>query len=84
VSGPAVRAIALQQVASVAQAVRVPVVGMGGIESGRDAADFLQAGASAIAVGTASFRDPGAGTRIANELRTVSGRERDFLPAGAR
>jgi len=84
VSGPAVRAIALQQVASVAQAVSIPVVGMGGIESGRDAADFLRAGASAIAVGTASFRDPGAGSRIAAELRAVSGRERDFLPAGAR
>jgi len=84
VSGPAVRAIALQQVASVAQAVRVPVVGMGGIESGRDAADFLRAGASAVAVGTASFRDPGAGSRIAAELRAVSGRERDFLPLGAR
>jgi dihydroorotate dehydrogenase (NAD+) catalytic subunit len=84
VSGPAVRAIALQQVASVAQVVRIPVVGMGGIESGRDAADFLRAGASAIAVGTASFRDPGAGSRIAAELQTVSGRERDFLPAGAR
>jgi dihydroorotate dehydrogenase (NAD+) catalytic subunit len=84
VSGPAVRAIALQQVASVAQVVKVPVVGMGGIESGRDAADFLGAGASAIAVGTASFRDPAAGTRIANELRAVSGRERDFLPAAAR
>jgi dihydroorotate dehydrogenase (NAD+) catalytic subunit len=83
VSGPAVRAIALQQVASVAQAVRIPVVGMGGIESGRDAADFLRAGASAVAVGTASFRDPGAGSRIAAELRAVSGRERDFLPAGA-
>ena len=83
VSGPAVRAIALQQVASVAQTVRIPVVGMGGIESGRDAADFLRAGASAIAVGTASFRDPGAGSRIASELRGVSGRERDFLPAGA-
>jgi dihydroorotate dehydrogenase (NAD+) catalytic subunit len=83
VSGPAVRAIALQQVASVSQAVKIPVVGMGGIESGRDAADFLRAGAAAVAVGTASFRDPGAGTRIANELRAVSGRERDFLPAGA-
>ena len=84
VSGPAVRAIALQQVASVAQAVRIPVIGMGGIESGRDAADFLRAGAFAIAVGTASFRDPAAGTRIAAELRAVSGRERDFLPAAAR
>lgn len=84
VSGPAVRAVAIQQVASVAQAVRIPVVGMGGIESGRDASDFLRAGASAVAVGTASFRDPAAGSRIAAELRGVSGRERDFLPAAAR
>jgi dihydroorotate dehydrogenase (NAD+) catalytic subunit len=84
VSGPAVRAIALQQVASVSQAVHIPVVGMGGIESGRDAADLLRAGASAVAVGTASFRDPAAGSRISAELRAVSGRERDFLPAGAR
>jgi dihydroorotate dehydrogenase (NAD+) catalytic subunit len=84
VSGPAVRAIGLQQVASVSQAVRVPVVGMGGIESGRDAADFLRAGASAVAVGTASFRDPGAGSRISAELHAVSGQERDFLPASAR
>jgi dihydroorotate dehydrogenase (NAD+) catalytic subunit len=83
VSGPAVRAIALQQVASIADSVRIPVVGMGGIECGRDAADFLRAGATAIAVGTASFRDPAAGTRIAAELHAVSGRERDFLPAGA-
>jgi dihydroorotate dehydrogenase (NAD+) catalytic subunit len=83
VSGPAVRAIALQQVASVAQAVLVPVVGMGGIESGRDAADFLRAGASAVAVGTASFRDPAAGSRISAELQSVSRQERDFLPASA-
>ena len=84
VSGPAVRAIALQQVASVVQAVRIPVVGMGGIESGRDASDFLRAGATAVAVGTASFRDPEAGSRIAAELRTVSAGERDFFPAAAR
>ena len=83
VSGPAVRAIALQQVASVSQAVRVPVIGMGGIESGRDAADFLRAGATCVAVGTASFRDPAAGARIASELRSVYPRERDFLPSGA-
>ena len=84
VSGPAVRAIALQQVASVSGAVRIPVVGMGGIESGRDAADFLRAGSKAVAVGTASFRDPAAGSRISAELRGVSGYERDFLPVTAR
>jgi dihydroorotate dehydrogenase (NAD+) catalytic subunit len=69
VSGPAVRAVALEQVRAVAQRVRVPVIGMGGIASGRDAADFLRAGAQAVAVGTESFRDPAAGRRIAAELR---------------
>jgi len=52
----------------VAGAVSVPVIGMGGIESGRDALDFLAAGAAAVAVGTASFRDPLAGERVRTEL----------------
>jgi dihydroorotate dehydrogenase (NAD+) catalytic subunit len=69
VSGPAVRAIALEQVRAVASGVEVPVIGMGGISSGRQAADFLNAGAQAVAVGTESFRDPAAGRRIAAELR---------------
>jgi dihydroorotate dehydrogenase (NAD+) catalytic subunit len=68
VSGPAIRPIALAQVAQVAERVSIPVIGMGGIASGRDARDFLTAGASAIAVGTESFRDPAAGSRIAAEL----------------
>jgi dihydroorotate dehydrogenase (NAD+) catalytic subunit len=68
VSGPAVRAIALEQVAAVSAAVRIPVIGMGGIASGRDARDFMDAGASLIAVGTESFRDPAAGRRIGSEL----------------
>jgi len=68
VSGPAVRAVALEQVASVARAVRLPVIGMGGIASGRHAADFMAAGAACVAVGTESFRDPAAGRRIAAEL----------------
>jgi dihydroorotate dehydrogenase (NAD+) catalytic subunit len=67
-SGPAVRAIALEQVRSVAGAVAIPVIGMGGIASGRHAADFLSAGAACVAVGTENFRDPGAGLRIAAEL----------------
>ena len=67
-SGPAVRAIALEQVRSVAGAVAIPVIGMGGIASGRHAADFLSAGAVCVAVGTESFRDPAAGLRIAAEL----------------
>jgi dihydroorotate dehydrogenase (NAD+) catalytic subunit len=71
VSGPAVRAIALQQVHAVAARVTIPVVGMGGISSGRDALDFIAAGATAVAVGTESFRDPGAGRRIASELAVL-------------
>ena len=66
VSGPAVRAIALEQ--AVADRVELPVIGMGGIASGRHAADFLKAGAYAVAVGTESFRDPAAGRRVAREL----------------
>ena len=63
VSGPAIRAIALEQVAAVSAAVDIPVIGMGGIASGRDAAEFMAAGAAVIAVGTESFRDPAAGRR---------------------
>jgi dihydroorotate dehydrogenase (NAD+) catalytic subunit len=83
VSGPAVRPIALAQVASVSDAVSVPVIGMGGIESGRDAADFLSAGAACVAVGTASFRDPAAGRRIGAELAADFGQERGLFTAGA-
>jgi dihydroorotate dehydrogenase (NAD+) catalytic subunit len=73
VSGPAVRAVALEQVHAVSRAVKIPVVGMGGIASGRHAADFLAAGARCVAVGTESFRDPAAGRRIASELAAASG-----------
>jgi len=68
VSGPAVRAIALAQVREVRQRVRIPIVGMGGVQSGRHARDLLDAGADLVAVGTESFRDPRAGARIAAEL----------------
>ena len=67
-SGPAVRAVALDQVRRVAAAVSIPLIGMGGIESGEDALAFLASGAAAIAVGTASFRDPAAASRIRAEL----------------
>jgi dihydroorotate dehydrogenase (NAD+) catalytic subunit len=69
-SGPAVRAVALAQVNAVSAAASVPVIAMGGISTGRDAADMLRAGAQIVAVGTESFRDPAAGTRIAAELRS--------------
>jgi dihydroorotate dehydrogenase (NAD+) catalytic subunit len=68
VSGPAVRAIALAQVYAVRAAVEIPIVGMGGVQSGADALELLRAGATAVAVGTESFRDPAAGARIAAEL----------------
>jgi dihydroorotate dehydrogenase (NAD+) catalytic subunit len=67
-SGPAVRALALDQVRRVAAAVSIPVIGMGGIESGADALAFIALGAVAVAVGTASFRDPLAGDRVRSEL----------------
>jgi dihydroorotate dehydrogenase (NAD+) catalytic subunit len=67
-SGPAVRAVALSMTYEVGARVGVPVIGMGGIESGQDALDFMSAGATCVAVGTASFRDPLAATRIREEL----------------
>jgi dihydroorotate dehydrogenase (NAD+) catalytic subunit len=67
-SGPAIRPIAVGQVRAVAKAVRVPIVGMGGVCNGDDAAELLGAGARLVAVGTESFRDPRAGSRIAAEL----------------
>jgi dihydroorotate dehydrogenase (NAD+) catalytic subunit len=71
VSGPAVRAVALAQVATVRQAVELPIVGMGGVQRGRDALDLMRAGATLVAVGTESFRDPAAGVRIAAELESL-------------
>ena len=70
-SGPAVRAVALEQVRAVSRRVSLPVIGMGGVGSGRDAADFVAAGAACVAVGTENFRDPGAGRRIAAELAAL-------------
>jgi dihydroorotate dehydrogenase (NAD+) catalytic subunit len=74
-SGPAVRVVALEQVAAVSRAVDVPIVGMGGITSGGDALDFLTAGATVVAVGTESFRDPSVGRRIGAELSALGARE---------
>jgi dihydroorotate dehydrogenase (NAD+) catalytic subunit len=71
VSGPAVRAIALAQVQSVSAATSIPVIGMGGVQSGRDALDLIRAGADLVAVGTESFRDPAAGARVAAELEQL-------------
>jgi dihydroorotate dehydrogenase (NAD+) catalytic subunit len=77
VSGVAVRAIALAQVSAVASAVAIPVIGMGGVQSGQDALDLRRAGADLVGVGTESFRDPAAGSRIAAELLELLGRAQD-------
>jgi dihydroorotate dehydrogenase (NAD+) catalytic subunit len=68
VSGPAVRAVAMAQVHAVSSAVEIGVVGMGGVSTGADARDLILAGADLVAVGTESFRDPAAGSRVAREL----------------
>ncbi len=67
-SGPAIKPLALGAVWRIKGAVHCPVIGMGGISSGRDAAEFILAGASAVAVGTALFVDPLAPLRVLREL----------------
>jgi len=83
VSGPSVRAIALAQVHSVCSAVRIPVVGIGGVQSGHDARDLIRVGATVVAVGTETFRDPAAGARIASELARVSPTGGNLVPENA-
>jgi dihydroorotate dehydrogenase (NAD+) catalytic subunit len=78
-SGPAVRAVALAQVRAVAARVSIPVVGMGGVQSGLHAAHMLDAGATLVGVGTESFRDPAAGTRISRELDDLFAKSGDNL-----
>jgi dihydroorotate dehydrogenase (NAD+) catalytic subunit len=79
VSGPAVRAVALSQVREVRARVDLPIVGMGGVQSGRHARDLSSVGADVIGDGTESFRDPLAGARIAAELSTAD----EAFPANA-
>jgi dihydroorotate dehydrogenase (NAD+) catalytic subunit len=80
-SGPAVRPVALEQVRSVRAAVGLPIIGMGGISNGADAAEFIALGAAVVAVGTESFRDPRAGSRVAAELESALRPERKSVPA---
>jgi dihydroorotate dehydrogenase (NAD+) catalytic subunit len=68
-SGPAIKPLALRFVHQAAKAVKIPVIGLGGIACGEDAAEFLIAGARAVEVGTATFWDPAAPLKIAEELR---------------
>jgi dihydroorotate dehydrogenase (NAD+) catalytic subunit len=70
-SGPAVRPVAVAQLRAVAAAVSLPVIGMGGVSTGADALEMVEAGATLVAVGTESFRDPMAGLRVAEELSEV-------------
>lgn len=67
-SGPAIKPIALRMVWQVAQKVRVPIVGIGGISTIDDVMEFLIAGASAVQIGTANFFDPTVSTRIVDQL----------------
>jgi dihydroorotate dehydrogenase (NAD+) catalytic subunit len=84
ISGPAVRAAALAQVNAVCEAVTIPVVAMGGVQRGQDALDLMRAGATLVAVGTETFRDPGAGRRIADELAGLRANSEDRAPATPR
>jgi dihydroorotate dehydrogenase (NAD+) catalytic subunit len=67
-SGPALRPIALAAVYACRRATALPIVGMGGVATGRDALEFVAAGASDVALGTVLFRDPGAPSRVRAEL----------------
>lgn len=74
-SGPSIRPITLRMVFQSARLVKIPIFGLGGICSGESAAEYLLAGASAVQLGTANFRDPQAAIRIINELRNYLGRK---------
>lgn len=67
-SGPCIRPIAVRMVWQVAKAVKIPVIGLGGIMNGRDALEFIMAGASAIEIGTANFVHPDVTTRVIDEI----------------
>lgn len=74
-SGPAIKPIALRMVHQAAQAVSIPVVGMGGVASGEDAAEMILCGATAVQVGTATFWDPQRPLKVAQELGRFLDRE---------
>ena len=75
-SGPAIKPVALRFVCLASRAVKIPVIGLGGIATGEDAAEFMIAGASAVEVGTATFWDPRSPVRIAKELGEFLKREK--------
>ena len=67
-SGPAVKPVAVRMVYQVAQAVKLPIIGMGGIATAEDALEFIMAGATAVSVGTANFFNPYATVEIAEGI----------------
>jgi dihydroorotate dehydrogenase (NAD+) catalytic subunit len=69
-SGPAVKPVALRMVWQVAKAVNIPVIGLGGISSARDAIEFLMAGATAIEIGTANFLDPAISIKVRDGINS--------------
>ena len=83
-SGPALKPVALACVFACAEAVDVPIVGLGGVQTGGDALELLAAGASVVALGTVLFADPSAPTRIRAELAAEAGRHGFPQPSDAR
>jgi dihydroorotate dehydrogenase (NAD+) catalytic subunit len=83
-SGPALKPIALHAVSTCYEATGLPIVGMGGIESGRDALEFAACGARAVALGTVLFADPGAPARVRAELAVACAEAGVVSPDDAR
>lgn len=67
-SGPAIKPVAVRMVYQAAHAVKIPIIGMGGIQSGEDAIEFIMAGATAVSVGTATFHNPSASVQVVQEI----------------
>jgi len=78
-SGPSIKPVALRMVYQAARAVKIPIIGLGGISTSEDALEFFIAGARAVQVGTANFYDPGASIRIVQGLRDYCRRKRLHL-----
>lgn len=75
VSGPAIHPIAVRMVYEAANAVNVPIIGMGGISTAEDAIEMILAGASAVSVGTANFHDPGVTMKIVDGIEEYMKRQ---------
>jgi len=81
-TGPAIRPVAVYQVWEAAQTVRIPIIGMGGIEAGQDALELMMAGATAVGIGTANFRDPEVAAHV-REAIAQEARRRGFASVRA-